>query len=129
MTVPTDPGPPPPGVVRLTVRGHGPFVPTVQVNGRLVTVRWGAQDLVVPPGPTVVEAPVTAAVDHGHARLQVDVPPGAVVPVFYAPPWSRFMRGSMGTEPQRMPGRWVVAPAALVVLAVPLLVALSFIVR
>jgi hypothetical protein len=102
VTAPSEPGPPQPAVVHLTLRGHGPFVPTGHVNGRLVTVRWGAQDL---------------------------VPPGAVVPMFYAPPWSRFMRGSMGGEPQRMPGRWVVAPAALVLLAVPLLVALSFIVR
>lgn len=49
--------------------------------------------------------------------------------MFYAPTWNRSMRGSMGGEPQRMPGRRVVAPAALALLAVPLLVALSFIVR
>ncbi|HET9020638.1 MAG TPA: hypothetical protein VFN34_02035 [Ornithinibacter sp.] len=49
--------------------------------------------------------------------------------MFYAPTWSRSMRGSMRGEPQRTPGRWFVAPAALALLAVPLLVALSFIVR
>jgi hypothetical protein len=116
-------------VIRLTLRGYGPFRPTVHVNGRLLKVRWGTQDVPVDAGAVLVEAHVTAAADYGHADLRVEVAPGAVVPVFYTPPWSRFLTGAMGTEPQPVPGGWLLAPTALVLLAVPALVVVGFLLR
>ena len=89
------------GLIRLNVRpptmGSGRHTPWVQVDGVPFPVRVGDNLLEVPAGPHLVK--VAPRWDPARVReLHVDVGPGAVVPVFYADPPSRFFGGSLGTR-------------------------------
>ena len=117
----------PTGTIRLTVQGSAfsvGLVPTVLVNGYRVNARFGTLDVPVWAGPTRVEAHAQWMRRYGEAMLDVDVPPGAVVPVHYAAPWHQFSRGAIGHEPQSRPGAgfmWVMVAVLVVVLVlVPL---------
>ncbi len=119
---------PPTGTIRLTVQGNVATVgltPSVRVGGHPIHARFGVQDVPVWAGRVRVEAHTQWMRRYGQAELDVDVPPGAVVPVFYAVPWHQFTRGAMGSTRQKRPGAWLL-PAVLggFVLAVALVVAL-----
>lgn len=125
----SDSGAPVGGVIRLSIAGYGPFVPTVHVNDRLVKVHYGSQDVPVPAGRAVVRAYVTAAGDYGHAEIEVAVAPGTVQTVHYTPPWMHGLPGVMG---RRAPAGWrrvAPSPAATLVLALVLAVFLYSFIR
>lgn len=117
------------GTIRLTVTGRGPAVVTVHVNGRLVRAGYGTHDITVPAGPTRVEAYLTAAGDHGHAAIELDVAPGAVEPVFYTPPWNHGIPGVMDRTPRTGLRRFASSPTAIVVLLVPVAAVLYWLLR
>jgi hypothetical protein len=113
---------PPTGTIRLTLQGNvltAGLTPSVAVGGHPIHARFGVQDVPVWAGRVRVEAHTQWLRRYGQAELDVDVPPGAVVPVYYAVPWHQFTRGAMGTTPQRRPGVWMLA----LFLGVPLLLA------
>ncbi|HMM93540.1 MAG: hypothetical protein IE926_09535 [Micrococcales bacterium] len=115
----------PTGTVRLTLHGSGPMAgltPTVHVGGHLVRVRWGTQDVPVWAGRVRVEAYSQWLRRYGQAEIDVDVAPGEVVPVHYAPPWHQFARGAIGTTPQRRPGAWFNVAVFGLLVGVPLLI-------
>lgn len=102
-----DSGDRPQGTIRLTVQGStfmSGLTPTVHVSGHRVNTRWGVQDIPVWAGPNRVEGHSQWMRRYGEASLDVDVPPGAVVPVFYALPWHQFSGGAMGHVEQSRPG-------------------------
>lgn len=116
MSEPGVPGPS--GLIRLTIAGWGPFVPTVHVNDRLIRVHFGTQDVPVPAGPTVVRAYVTAAGDYGHAQVELNVAPGGVETVHYTPPWNHGLPGVIGRQPPSGWRRLAPSPAAALVLVI-----------
>ncbi len=72
-------------------------MPWVRVDGVPRPVTVGDNVLEVSAGTHVVQA--APRWDPARIReLHVDVRPGAVVPVFYADPASRFSGGSLGTR-------------------------------
>jgi hypothetical protein len=88
-------------MIRLNLRpptmGSGRHAPWVQVDGVHVPVRIGDNVLQVSAGRHLVQ--VAPRWDPARVReLDVHVGPGAVVPVFYADPPSRFFGGSLGTR-------------------------------
>ena len=89
------------GLIRLNLRpptmGSGRHAPWVQVDGVHIPVRIGDNLLKVAAGRHLVQ--VAPRWDPARVReLNVHVGPGAVVPVFYADPPSRFFGGSLGTR-------------------------------
>ena len=98
----------PQGVLRLTLQGNaftsGWLTPAVSVNGYPVNSRFGTMDLPVWAGRNRVDVQARWWRSYGQASLDVEVPPGAVVPVFYAVPHHVFTTGSIGHEPQRRKG-------------------------
>ncbi len=97
----------PQGTIRLTLQGSvmtAGLTPVVHVSGHRVNSRFGTMDVPVWAGPNRVDVHTQWTRRYGEASLEVDVPPGAVVPVFYAVPHHVFSRGAIGTERQRRPG-------------------------
>ena len=109
--------PRPQGTLRLTLQGNaltsGWLTPVVSVNGHPVFSRFGTMDLPVWAGWNRVEVYARWWRRYGQASLDIAVPPGAVIPVFYAAPHHVFTTGSIGHEPQRRKG--LVASIAIVV--------------
>ncbi len=100
--------PRPQGMLRLTLQGNaitsGWLTPVVSVNGCPVYSRFGTTDLPVWAGWNRVQVYARWWRRYGQASLDVAVPPGAVIPVFYAVPHHVFTTGSIGHEPQRRKG-------------------------
>lgn len=104
---PTPQGPRPQGTIRLTLQGNvitAGMTPVVHVSGHRVNSRFGTMDVPVWAGPNRVDVHTQWMRQYGQASLEVDVPPGGVVPVFYAVPWHQFTRGAIGVELQSRPG-------------------------
>lgn len=115
-----DAWPPPPlastGIVRLTIQDCWPRLgtgPLVKVNGWSYACRFGVQDICVWTGRTRVEVEMVTVLRFGGAVLDVDVPAGQVVNVWYAPPWMWPFPGQMGLCPQNRAGAWVFAVVAV----------------
>lgn len=107
------------GTIRLTLQGNAMtagLTPVVHVSGHRVNSRFGTMDVPVWAGRNRVDVHTQWMRRYGQAGLEVDVPPGAVVPVFYAVPWHQFTRGAIGTEKQSRPGLGVLV-ALLAVIA------------
>jgi hypothetical protein len=98
------------------------ITPAVTVNGYRVVAHYGDNIVPVWAGPNRVEVSCQWLLKFGRAALDVQVPPGAQVPVFYAAPWHQFSKGAIGYERQRRPGvlgfALILAVIVLVVLAV-----------
>jgi hypothetical protein len=99
------------------------IVPTCTINGHVVPTRYGPQDLVVWPGRNTIALQAQWMRTYGQAALDVDVAPGQVVEVFYAPPWHQFTTGSIGLTKQPRKGTaflvgCLVVPLVLVVLVI-----------
>jgi hypothetical protein len=116
-----------PSVLRVNVQGSwlSGMKPSVKINGYLVACKWGPTDFQMPPGRHRVSASAQWMRTYGQAELDVDLPPGQVVEVFYASPPTQFQRGSMGLTRRSRVGTWVFAGvlAVLVVAAFALSVA------
>ena len=92
-------------------------------QGNFLTSNWIAPTLTIDGHPAEVpitgtrQIPIMAGRHHlrahsqwlrryGHAVMDIDVSPGEVVQVFYAPPHQNiFDEGSMGSDPQPRKGR------------------------
>jgi hypothetical protein len=104
-------------------------VSTMHIDGHAVDVRYfGTRELRVRCGPHVVVAYSTWLWRHGEVELFVDVQPGRVTDIYYAPPHHHLAKGSIGLVPQRGKGLVVavgqivfVAGFALYLAAAPLL--------
>lgn len=128
MSTPSPGGPvqpqPTQGTIRLTLQGNlftAGLTPTVHVSGHRVNSTFGTMDVPVWSGRNRVEVHTQWMRRYGQAELEVDVPPGAVVPVFYAVPWHQFSRGAIGFEQQQRPGLWAFVLLLGLVVGLPLL--------
>jgi hypothetical protein len=119
--------------LRLTLQGS-PFTssmitPAVTVNGYRVVAHYGENLVPVWAGPNRVEVSCRWLMRFGEATLQLDVPPGAQVPVFYASPLHQFSKGAIGLERQKRPGRLglalMLAAVVLFVMGISVLAALA----
>lgn len=105
---PTGPGAP--GTIEITVQGNvlvsNLVPPTVTIDGHKIQgVHVTAPVAVnVPPGRRHIEAHSQWLRRYGQASLDVDVRPGELVKVYYAPPLHQFTTGSLGTEKQKIKG-------------------------
>jgi hypothetical protein len=119
--------------LRLTLQGSpmtsSMITPAVSVNGYRVVAHYGENLVPVWAGPNRVDISCHWLTRFGEATLELDVPPGAQVPVFYAAPLHQFSKGAIGFERQRRPGRTglvgMLAAVVLVVVAISVLVAVS----
>ena len=112
------------GTIRLTLQGNvltSGLTPVVHVSGHRVNSRFGTMDVPVWAGRNRVEVHTQWMRRYGQAELDVDVPAGGVVPVFYAVPWHQFTRGAIGHEKQARPGAWAMVVLLGVVIGLPLL--------
>ena len=105
------------GTLRLTLQGNaltsGWLPPAVSVNGHPVNSRFGTMDVPVWSGWNRVDVHARWWKTYGQGSIDFHVPPGAIVPVFYAVPYHVFTTGSIGHEPQRRKG--LAASIAIVV--------------
>jgi hypothetical protein len=83
------------------------MTPQVTINGTPVPARWGDNDYPVAPGRYRIDMVANYIYPMGRASLDVGVPPGVAVPVFYAAPASIFFPGAAGHTPQRTPDAWL----------------------
>lgn len=106
------------------------YRPVVRLDGRLVSTSlvWGANTIETTAGPHVLDVEVRYVASFGRASLPVDVPAGGVLPVFYAKPQWRFLRGAIGLTPQQAPTApwlWIaLAVVAALAIGLPLLLVL-----
>ena len=119
------PPPPPPaaqGMLCLTVQGSvlsNMLTPDVRINGWAVPVKYGANMIPVYAGANRVEVSAVWLRTYGRAQLDVQVPAGQQVNVFYALPWHTFIDGAIGYERQTRPGLGVLLAIASLFVVVP----------
>jgi hypothetical protein len=119
--------------LRLTVQGSpmtsSMITPAVSVNGYRVVAHYGDNLVPVWAGPNRVDISCQWLMRFGEATLELDVPPGAQLPLFYAAPLHQFSKGAIGFERQRRPGLMgflaMLAVVVLVVMGISVLVAVS----
>ncbi|MDR2280403.1 MAG: hypothetical protein LBE07_06070 [Gordonia sp. (in: high G+C Gram-positive bacteria)] len=70
---------------------------TVLLDGRRRQTSFGVTELPVRAGTHRLEVV-------GHDAIDVDVAPGAAVDIYYAPPYTRFHRGTLGRSEQKRQG-------------------------
>ena len=95
------------GVIRLVIQGGWTtfgWSPSVAVNGYSYSCSFGVQDIWVWAGRNRLVVDLTFPSGFGSAVLDVDVAPGQVVPIWYAPPWAWPFPGRMGHTPQTRSG-------------------------
>lgn len=92
--------------VRFHVRPNiGLRVSTIHIDGNAVDVRYsGTRDIPVRCGTHLVHAYASWIWRHAEVDLLVDVEPGTVTDIYYAPPHHHFAKGSIGLVPQRGKG-------------------------
>ena len=118
--VPQQPGPvpgpqaammqPPPGygAMLLTLQGSvltaTPNSPTPRIDGYPVPGAYGMTFYPLRPGRHRIDVDMQWLRRYGQAGMEVDIHPGQVVPVFYAPPWHQFTTGRIGHHEQPRTG-------------------------
>ncbi|KXP00928.1 hypothetical protein AXK60_24155 [Tsukamurella pseudospumae] len=95
--------------------------PDVLLDGRRVFTAIGPTLLPVPPGAHRIDVVENYLGSSTPVATVVNVAPGQLVDVYYAPPFTRFTSGRIGVVPQERPGQ---GPAV----AVYTYVAVSFVV-
>jgi hypothetical protein len=94
---------------------------TMHIDGQEVDVRYfGTQEVRVRSGPHLVIVYSTWLWRHGEVELLVDVAPGKVTDIYYAPPHHHLAKGSVGLVPQR--GKGLIVAVGQIVLALGLVV-------
>ncbi|GAA3513109.1 hypothetical protein [Actinocatenispora rupis] len=104
---------PPQGGAVLNITTTKPFLawmlaftpPRLTLNGQESKLTWGQNQVPVPPGRYDLQVHVPYLWKIGQAGMQVDVHPGAQVPVFYAAPWWNFQPGAIAHQPVESPGK------------------------
>jgi hypothetical protein len=111
---PRHPGPPPMG--RLVVdSSYNPMAfmfaltgPKVTLDGRPASVKWGQTPFDLPAGNHHLRVATRYLGDFGPAELPVAVYPGQQTTVYYRPPATIGMKGSLGFSPQKTRGMSVI---------------------
>ncbi len=104
------PGPPlpPPGFINLTIQGNvltsSMITPSVVLDGHPIPAQYGLNLIPVIPGRHHVHVYGEWMRRYGQADIQLDVPVGQHVPVFYRAPFHQFTTGNIGHVPQPMKG-------------------------
>lgn len=106
------------GLLRLTVQGTllgrgrltGPYL---EIDGDPVPVAYGENPIKVHAGRHQVQATMSFGWPFGGASLDVHVPDGGALDLWYAPSFSYYVKGRLGTEPQKPAGSWYLALVAL----------------
>ena len=118
----------PQSAIALTLQGSvltsNAITPKVTFNNWPVPASYGLNVIPVPPGPLRIHCYAQWMRQYGQATLDVDVPPGQTVPVFYAAPMHQFTTGAIGHTQQKRPG----VAVFWAILGVPLLLVLLIIV-
>lgn len=102
--------PPPPGygAILLTMQGSiltaTPHSPTPRIDGYPVPGSYGTTFYPLRPGRHRIDLDMQWLRRYGQAGMEVDIVPGQVVPVFYAPPWHQFTTGMIGHHEQPRKG-------------------------
>jgi hypothetical protein len=115
-------GPPPMG--RLVVdSSYNPMAfmlamtgPRVTINGQPASVRWGQAPFDLPAGNYHLRVSTRYLGDFGPAELPVAVYPGQLVTVYYRPPATVGMKGSLGFQPQKTRGMSTIMVIQVVVI-------------
>jgi hypothetical protein len=113
------------GWINLTIQGSASFLALkpvrVRVDGRPVTTVRGRNLIPVPAGLHHVNVQIWIPYIVGQADIEVEVPAGQTVAVWYAAPRS-ISDGAIGLEPQKHPDSWMypamMAMALLVVIGI-----------
>lgn len=136
MTTPYQQGPPP-AMGRLVVdSSYNPMAfmlaftgPKVTINGQPASVKWGQAPFDLPAGNYHVRVSARYLGDFGPAELPVAVYPGQLTTVYYRPPATIGMKGSLGFQPQKTRGMSAIMVlnviAVVIVIAVFVAVVLS----
>lgn len=114
--------PGPVGSIVLNVQGNRAFAnmvpPSVTVDGLLFPTNYGRNHFQVPAGRRHVFIWSQWLRRYGQATIEVDVPPGGTVELFYAAPVHQFSTGSVGFQKQLvkgMPVMWATVGLVVVV--------------
>lgn len=99
------------------------ITPTLMLNNQQVRASYGPNDYQLPAGQYHVSAYGQWMRQYGQAALDVMLPPGQTVEVYYAAPVHQFTTGSMGFTKQRRKG-WLILVGLIVVLVLIVLVPL-----
>lgn len=107
------------GLIRVNIQGStmtsSRIVPSLLVDGRLLASRYGVNAFQVPPGRHRIELYAQWMRRYGQAMIEVEVPLGGAVEVFYAAPLHQFATGNIGYTKQPRPGvLFMVAMLAIV---------------
>ncbi|MDT0203080.1 hypothetical protein [Nocardioides sp. AE5] len=130
--MPPPPGPlqpgqpplPPPGFVRINARhkiSTSWTPPQITLDGHPVPMVQGQATIPVIPGTHLVAGHGQWLWKYGRAELPVQVASGQTVDVFYALPVATFVKGAIGFEPVKAPGKWALALLLLVLIGIPTL--------
>lgn len=99
---------PVPATIRLTVQGsiwtNSMIPPKATLNNHETPISYGTQDIPVWPGPTRLHMSCQWLRTYGQADLDLNLAPGQLVQVYYAPPFHQFSSGSIGFTKQRHKG-------------------------
>ncbi|GAB3249717.1 hypothetical protein [Nocardioides dilutus] len=114
----TDEPPAGTGHLRLTVQptllGRPGLGVTARVDGEPVRVQHGENVIPLAAGRHRVEASTFLTGGSGDVTIEVDVPAGGQVALWYAPSFVRAVSGRIGDRPQRPAGTWFVVLVALI---------------
>jgi len=96
------------GLIRVNIQGSvmtsSMIVPSLLIDGRLLTSQYGVNAFQVPAGRHKVELYAQWMRRYGQADLDVEVGEGGVAEVFYAAPLHQFTTGSIGLTKQHRKG-------------------------
>ena len=113
------------GHLRLTVQstllGRPASGVRARVNGEPVPVQHGENLIPLPAGLHRLEASTFLTGGSGDVSIEVDVPAGGELALWYAPSFNQGISGRIGYRPQPPAGTWFV-----VLLAVILVVGLGY---
>jgi hypothetical protein len=116
----TDEPPAGTGHLRLTVQstllGRQALGVRARVDGVPVPVQHGENVIPVPAGTHRVEASTLLTGGSGDVSVEVDVPAGGEVALWYAPSFNQAIAGRIGDRPQRPAGTWFVVLVALILM-------------
>ena len=99
------------GLLRLTVQdtllGRGRLTgPYLRIDGEPVSVAFGENPITVHAGRHQVHAAMSFGWPFGRAIMDVQVPDGGALDMWYAPSFSYYVKGRLGTQPQKPAGSW-----------------------
>jgi hypothetical protein len=96
--------------------------PKVTLNGQPTSIRWGQTPFDLPAGNYHVRVCTRYLGEFGPAELPVAVYPGQLTTVYYRPPATVGMKGSLGFSPQKTRGMSAVMAINVIVVILAIIV-------